>query len=141
MLNNPLRGLQQQRAFVTQTRENSTRFAQTFGRFTTTGWGEVAFEDMFDFGLSFIEEPFVAYSSSIDSDALIDTRFPRATGGVYRWKQDKRGFYVGAWCYTTIETKSPNIATTEAEPNYSLVHYYSFSGKAIKDLGIEHLVV
>jgi hypothetical protein len=132
---NPLQHLDSQRALINQTRENSTRFAESFATLNTTGWGEFAFDACFEFGLTFIQMPHVSYSWSLDGDTLVDTRFPRAGGGVYRWKQDKRGFYVGAWMCLTVDTQSPYIDIgSEPQPNYTMTHYFTFAGKAIKDL-------
>jgi hypothetical protein len=144
VINDPLQAQTDYRALVSQTRENSTRFAQAFGSFDTTGWGEVAFEDCFEFGLTFIEEPFPAYSFSVEleenDDPLVDTRFPRCSGGIWKWKRNKRGFYVGAWCLVTVESQSAFITTAEPEPDYPLRHFFTFSGKAMKDLP-SHLAV
>jgi hypothetical protein len=134
MINNPMEGMDDYRSFVARTAENSTRFAQAFTKFETNGWGEVAFEECFVFGLTFIEEPFVSYGCSVDGDTLVDSRFPRTSGGAYRWQQNNKGFYLGAWCYVTVETQSAFVLTDEVEPNYDLTHHFMFSGMAMKDL-------
>lgn len=127
--------LESQRADTRRNNENSTRDANAYARFTTTGWGEIAFEECFEFGLTFIEEPYVACSMSLqDGDKLIEGRFPRASGGVYRWKKNHRGYYVGAWLFVTVETSSPNIYTSELDPGYELDHSFIFAGMAMKDL-------
>ena len=144
MINNPLQSQDDQRSLIAQTRENSTRFGEAFAFFDTTGWGETAFEECYVFDMTFIQPPFVSYSFSVEleenDDPLVDGRFPRCSGGIYKWKRDKRGFYVGAWCLVTVETQSPFILTTEVEPNYPLRHYFRFCGKAMKDLPA-HLAV
>jgi hypothetical protein len=67
-------------------------------------------------------------------EVLIDTRFPRSWGGVFQWKQNARGFYTGAWCYTVVETASPFIAAQYEEPGYTIQHHFQFAGLGIKDL-------
>lgn len=124
----------------TQQAENSSRHAVVMGSYQTTGWGEVAFEDSVEFDLLFVEVPHVSYGFSIvpdddDDDAseiLVDTRFPRCSGGVYGWRRNKRGFYSGGFCFVTVESRSPYITTTEAEPKYTLFHNFTFQGIAIK---------
>lgn len=128
----PFDDLERRRSKVVQQAENSGRHAVVMGTFNTTGWGEVAFEDRVNFGLRFIEVPTITYSMYIDGDTLVDTRFPRCQGGVYKWQKDKRGLYIGAFCFVTVETKSPFVTTTEPEPGYSIVHHFTFQGQAIK---------
>lgn len=126
---------------INQVAENSARQANAWAAFVTTGWGEVAFPDCYEFDLTFAEQPFVAYSCWVQRNALADedeilvpTRFPRCTGGVWGWKQNSRGFYTGAWCYVTVDTQSPFIVTVEADPTYTIQHHFTFDGLGIKDL-------
>lgn len=116
--------------------ENSARLAEAYGFFDTSGWGEFAFETCHKFGLTFIEEPVIAYGYSLDGDALVDLRFPRAWGMVYKWKQDVRGYYVGAWVAIVVDTLSPATiaAVPEDDPGYDLNHTFTFTGIALKDL-------
>jgi hypothetical protein len=139
-MTDPWLGLQQHREYLRRNAENSTRHGYAYAKFDSTGWGEFAFPDCFEFGLTYTEEPYVSYSYSLDGDSLVDTRFPRSMGGVYRWKLNNRGFFVGAWCFVCVDSRSPFIATSEREPNYALRHYFSFAGMAMKDLP-DHLAV
>jgi hypothetical protein len=128
-------GLQQNREYLRRNAENATRHGYAYGKFNSTGWGEFAFPDCFEFGLTYTEEPYVAHSYSLDGATLVNTRFPRAFGGVYAWKQNNRGFYVGAWCFAVVDTRSPYIRTTVTkDPGYTLTHYFNFAGMAMKDL-------
>lgn len=135
MVNGPWFDQERHRSWLNQQAENSGRLAQAYAKFSTTGWGETAFENGFTFELSFIEPPVVAYGFEIDGDTLVDTRFPRCSGGVYKFRTNSKGFYTGAWCMVTVDTKSPFITTTEDEPNYTIYHWFTFTGIAIKDLG------
>lgn len=114
--------------------ENTGRLAFAYGQASTTGWGELEIPSCIDFELTFIEMPYVAYGFAVDGESLVDTRFPRCSGGVSRWRQDTNGYYVGAWVFVTVETQSPYIATTEVEPGYPIDHFFSFSGIALKNV-------
>jgi hypothetical protein len=115
-------------------RENSGRLAFAYGMVETIGWGEVEIATCIDFEVSFIEQPIVSYGFSLDGDELVDTRFPRCSGGVTRWRQNGNDHYVGAWVFVTVDTKSPYISTTENEPNYTIDHSFTFSGIALKSV-------
>lgn len=139
---NPWMDQERHRGWLNQHAENSSRLAQSYAVFDTTGWGEVAFDQCFLFDLTFIEPPVIAYGfgvglvggAEMNNDQLVDTRFPRCSGGVYRYKTDKRGFYLGAYCFVTVDTKSPFIPTAMPEPNYQISHWFTFTGIALKDL-------
>ena len=144
----PFRDMERRRGWVNQNAENSGRLAHAYAVFETTGWGEAAFEDCFEFRLTFVEVPVVSYGSRIisasnlpvdnEDDVLVDTRFPRCSGMVYQYKQDNRGFFTGAWCLATVDTRSPYVPTTVTEdPGYAIEHWFTFSGIALKDLPAE----
>jgi hypothetical protein len=133
--------MEKRRSEVNRHGENTPRLAQAWGTFRTTGWGEKSFEDCYEFDLTFAERPYVSYGfvvleSSLPDidDKLIDTRFPRCSGGVFEWKQNSRGFYTGAWCFVTVETASPFIQAQYEEPGYVIQHHFQFSALGIKDL-------
>jgi hypothetical protein len=130
------RNLEGRREYIRRNAENSTRLATAHGRFQTTGWGEIEFEQCFVFGLTFIEKPSMSYGYSIADDDVepVLTRFPRSAGFVSRWKMNEKGFYVGAWCAVVVEDQSTLVATTEDDPNYLLDHDYRFEGIAMKDV-------
>lgn len=132
----PWLAIRQHEGRVQATRENTARIASAYAFFDSHGWGEFAFPVMFDFGLTFIEQPCVGYAYALDGDQLVDLRFPRSHGGVYRWRKDVRGYYTGAWCFVVVETRSPhNIANVPAlDPGYDLDHSFTFTGIALKDL-------
>lgn len=126
--------LEDHRRHLLQTQENSTRLAQAFAHFTTTGWGEWTMQNVARFDCTFIEKPTVAHGIAIEGQDLVATRFPRAWGGVYKWQINNKGFYVGAWCFFVVETQSLLIDTFELEPNYTLTHFFHFTGLATKDV-------
>lgn len=127
---NPLVGaLEQQRSRVDQVRENSARYAQSFGTFTTTGIGEFEIEDPHLFGCTFADQPIVAFGFSLNGDQLVPTQFPRCTGGVRSWVQDARGFYIGAYVICLVEVPDPLLA-----PQYVVDHDFTFTAIAMKAL-------
>lgn len=119
-----------------QNSENSSRLAYSFGEFQTTGWGETVFTTRIDFGLAYIYKPTMSYGydCSAREASLTASRFPRAGGFVTRWDIDTRGFYRGCWVGCWVEDKSPNITAVLPDPNYSLNHYFTFLGVAMKDI-------
>lgn len=122
---NPLvEALEAHRGRLEQVRENSARQAQSFATLTTHGSGETQHATVVPFDCTFIEEPFVAYGFSLDGDTLVDGFFPTSSGGVWKWQQDRRGFYLGAWVFFVVNGSS----------TYDLQHSFTFSGIAIKDL-------
>lgn len=136
-LNNPWLDQERHRGWLNQQAENSGRLAQAYATYESTGWGEIAFETCFDFELWFIEPPAVTYGFEMDGDTLVDTRFPRCSGGAYKYRRNRQDFYIGAYVFVTVDTKSPYITTTELEPNYVISHWFTFTGLALKSIGTD----
>lgn len=132
--NDPFLALDRHRRLRQSVEENSTRLAQSYAVYTTTGWGEFKDPTVINFSCTFIEEPMVSHGYSLNGDLLVSTRYPRAFGFVFKWRQDNRDFYTGAWVATVVETQSYYIPTTVLDPAYSIDHTFIFSGIAIKDL-------
>ena len=127
--------LEQRRGQLDAIRENTSRLAVCQVSFHTHGWGEFMLPTASYFTSTFIDRPLVATGCSVDGDTLVDTRFPRVSAGVYRWLLDVRGYYIGAWVYFVVDTRSPYLTTTvTAEPGYDLIHDMQFTGIAIKSL-------
>lgn len=146
--------LEQRRARIAQTDENSARYASAFLSYTTTGWGETLLPEVQRFTTTFLERPSVSHGLSVDGDTLVAGRFPRVTAGVHKWLQDENGFYVGAWLFFIVETVGlqdkpvyvmptpvdgmvPTVRMTAPipkDPNYTLVHDFTFTGVAMKSL-------
>lgn len=133
-----------------QVAENSTRVASAYITHTTHGSGEIAVARVRPFGCTFIQEPRVYYgwvligaatlpADQDDEDYLVDTRFPRVSGGVYRWQIDARGYYIGAWLCFAVDTTAPIGLSAAADPGYELRHHFKFEGLAVKDLPEELL--
>ena len=127
--------LEWRRAHLDQIRENTSRLAIAQCPCTTHGWVEFKIPTAQYFTSTFIHRPMVSIGCSIDGDALVPTRFPRVSAGVYRWVQDVRGFYTGCWVYFTVDTKDIYIPTKILkDPGYDLIHDFQFTGIAIKAL-------
>lgn len=138
-------GLEQRRADIERHQENSARLAQAFARFEARGAGYVEFGDMVDFGLTFIEKPFVTIGSAIDLDALasdlnLDEEgdvppIPLISGVVTEWERDERGFYTGAWVGAAVYFQ-PDVIIDEDVRTVIEVHY-TFTAIAMKDIPID----
>lgn len=90
------------RARIEQVRANSVQSALVTTVVSTSGIGQVAYEDPINFGVAFIKEPSVAYGCYVDEGA-VDTEFPVCSGGVYRWIRDEQGSYTGACVYVVVQ--------------------------------------
>lgn len=144
--------LQRQRGQLIRDAENAARYASSFISFKTTGWGEFLSPEAQYFTTTFVERPFVSHCFSLDGDDLIEGRYPRVTAGVHKWVLDGDGFYRGAWLFFAIETlgiqsqqtyvlpqnESTSIGLVSvpsplaADPNYEIIHDFTFTGTAMK---------
>ena len=61
---------EQRRRFLTDTSENSARYASSFVTFSTSGWGEFQSPDCQYFDTTFVGAPSISHSFYIDGDAL-----------------------------------------------------------------------
>lgn len=136
----------QYRAEVERHRENKPRLANAYARFMTTGQGSIEFEKRIDFGLTFIERPYVAYGTQIDLDDLDDLlgkesedngvpALPMCSGLVTEWDQDERDFYVGCWvaCRVWFPPDPPVPADIPVE----VYHDFTFQAIAMKDVPLD----
>lgn len=135
--------LERRRGEVERTRENSSRLAEAFAKFETTGQGSMEFEDRIDFGLTFIEEPYMAYGAQIDIDDLselldVDPNdtppLPLCSGLVTKWDQDDRDFYLGAWVAVTVYFPPTSSIVVPIDLQPTMQHFFSFTGTAMKDV-------
>ena len=135
--------LESQRAEQVRHRENSARLAMAFAKFESQGQGTVEFEERVDFGLTFIQEPYITYGCQIDLDefaeligvAESDTPvLPQSTGYVTEWDIDDRGFYTGAWMAATVFDPT-GVLPTGVEMLVN--HHFTFTAVAIKDVPLD----
>lgn len=137
--------LEQRRGDVERDQENSGRVAEAFARFRSTGQGSIEFPERVDFGLTFIEEPYMSYGFMIDLDTLDDLLeneqgtktppIPMCSGAVTSWDRDDRGFFVGAW--VGVHVWFPYEANVWPDLDVEMFHHYSFKAVAIKDVPID----
>ena len=132
-----------QRSDLARHRENAARPAAVFTRFESTGQGTVEFAERVDFGLTFIEMPFISYGSQVEMDDLAEQldlpigqtpALPQSTGYVTDWDTDDRGFYTGAWVAATVY--DPTGAIT---PDIQVIieHHFTFQAVALKDIPLD----
>ena len=135
--------LELHRAELARHRENAARVAMAFARFETLGQGTLEFEERIDFGLTYIEEPFVSYGCQLDMDVLASAigledgetpPLPQSTGYVTDWDIDERGFYTGAWVAAAVFDGTGLIP-----PDVDVVidHHFTFQAIAIKDIPLD----
>lgn len=136
--------LEERRAEIEQHAENSARLAEAFAKFDTQGQGSVEFNERVDFGLTFVEDPFVHYGAEIDLDALDDALgneagamppLPLCSGFVTKWDQDDRGFYVGCW--TAVRVWFPYESNVSLNIGVPVKHHFTFKAVAIKDVPLD----
>ena len=138
--------LENRRGEVERHDENSGRIAEAFARMRSAGQGSIEFSERVDFGLTFIEEPFMSYGSHVDTDELdnlldsnptstLQTPLPICTGYITEWDRDDRGFYVGAW--VGVRVWFPYEADVWPDLEVEIFHHYSFKAVAIKDVPID----
>lgn len=121
-------------------RENRGRLAHAYSRFTTEGIGTIEFEDCIDFGLTFVERPFIAVGHQIDPEHVRDlfgidpdgdVYLPQVTAYVTDWDQTDRGHYVGCWVAVSV---SAPMGSETAYPMVKIHHDLAWSGVALKDI-------
>ena len=144
--------LEQRRSHLQSVAENTARYASSFVTWKTEGWGEFLCDEVQYFDTTFIKQPSVAHSFSLDGDVLVPGRFPRVTAGVHKWLTNHEGFFTGAWLFFVVETtgiqnRATYVLPTSADgsvglvtapvpippdPNYEIVHSFIFTGVAMK---------
>lgn len=132
--------LVRQQARARRHAENKGRLAGVYAQFTTTGGGVVEIEDAIDFGLTYIEKPWLSYGHEIDPHDVRDAldldeddpipALPSVTCYVTDWEQDENDCYTGAWIAIAVYLP-PGI---EAAVEVPIMHYVSFHATAIKTM-------
>lgn len=119
---------------------NAATNTGAFAKFVSIGQGPFEFEEMIDFAVAYIEEPFMSYGCAIDVDDLRDLLgiddddetppFPVCTGFVTNWTQDGSNFYVGA--HVGVRVHFPYDIPVDSTVDVEVTHYYRFEGIALK---------
>jgi hypothetical protein len=126
-------------------KENAARLAFAYGDFVSTGQGSVENEKRIDFGLTFIEKPYVTYGAELDLEDLDDQlgkesedngmpALPVTQGYVTEWDRDDRDFYIGCWVAARVYF--PPIPAVDTDVMVRVTHHFSFSAIAMKDVPV-----
>jgi hypothetical protein len=125
--------------------ENRARLAYAYARYATEGVGSTQFEDAAEFGLTFIEKPFVSVGAEVNLDELaealgideeaLDIPLPHTSAFVVDWDRDERGYYVGAWCAGVVTF--PQTLTLPEGFLLEVTHHLTFAGVGIKDVPLD----
>jgi hypothetical protein len=111
-------------------RENSARLAFSFGTFQTTGSGTTLFEQVVEFDCQYVRRPYVSYSFAVaDGDVQ---QVPVCSGGVYEWKKNEHGFYIGAWCCASVSYFGTTALTID--------HDFTFGNIGMKNIPYSDMV-
>lgn len=142
----PFRDLETRAGEYARHRENKARLAQVFGKYRTTGQGTIELEERIEFGLTFIEEPFLQYGTYANLDAIADLLdlepgvtppMPLCSGYVTAWDFDDKDLYIGAWVAVTVYFPPIGETTVPPELQPEIEHYFTFSGVGMKDIPLD----
>jgi hypothetical protein len=96
---------QEQQAFTAQ-REmllaQGARVGRSKHKVRTKGRGDLRIASPVNFALTFVEEPIFTSGVALTGGNLVEHLYPLATVGVYQWKRDSRGMYVGAYVWVSV---------------------------------------
>lgn len=117
-------------------RENKARLAHAYARFKTVGNGTFEFDARVDFGLTFVERPFIACGWQIEEQGdVAGEGMPLSTAYVTDWDTTERDHYVGCWVAVTVGWPYTfGAPDPEVVPEYKIWHDLTFSGIALKDI-------
>jgi hypothetical protein len=116
--------LNERAQFLQQVSENGARLARVAVVYESSGNGELKVAEPIEFGLHFTEEPSVTTGRVlVDGQALVSGQYPNGDSGVWRWKRDEKGYYVGAYIYFVVDS---NLR------NYKMHHHLIFEAEALK---------
>jgi hypothetical protein len=123
------------RAALSRNAENKARMAFSSGTFALSGEGLAEFEDAIEFGLAYLERPFVMTGITLEwdlGDFPDGTLPPHVTGYVFDWEVNEFGHYTGAWCAARIEWGG--VVVPE---DFEFEIDFTFKGIAMKDVDPE----
>ncbi len=120
--------------------ENSARPANLFVTYETVGSGQLIPKDPVMFAVPFFHEPAVIHGHTLTRPPQDEYySLPRSVnGGVYRWVQNQRGFYLGCHLYFHVDVPLipctwPTVDMPPANP--VVAHHFTFMGEAYKVMG------
>ena len=128
-------------------RENKGRQAGVFASYETTGYGAVEFEDPVEFGLTFIQRPWMSFGCEIEPDHIRDLLeladgdelpcMPQVTGYVTAWDLDDARNYVGAWVAVTVTWPTDTVPAIPIDAQIDVTHFFTFSAIGLKTIPVD----
>lgn len=131
-----------QQATATRNAENRARGAAVFGSATSQGQGFIEWPDLIEFGLTFVQPPWVSCGHSLDADSIRhdldledDADLPPLliSGYVTEWERDEHGFWTGAYVGATVHFDTMAVP---ADFQVEVIHMFRFEGVAMKDVPV-----
>lgn len=123
-------------------KENHGRLATVYSSYDSYGQGSIEIGDRVDFGLTFVEVPFVAHGAVCDADEIRnvlglddndDPPYPVVSGHVTKWDTDEDGNYAGAWVAVTVQFLNYDYVS-DPLAQIHVEHHFHFTAVAIKTL-------
>lgn len=118
--------------------QNRGRLATSVSKFSSVGQGSFEFEDVADFDVPFIEEPWFSYGAQLDMDdweAEMGSEtppLPLTSGFVTLFERDASGLYVGAFVAVRVHFPDGDLVPQQATPRVD--HVFRFEAVALKSL-------
>lgn len=113
---------------------NAAKHGSQYLTWQTSGVGSLIPEEPVMFDLPFFSEPAVTWGCAYVKP-MHPSHFsvPQVTGMVYRWVNNRRGFFVGA--YLAFRVEIDQIGSAGGIPTPVIVHHFVFSGMSYRELG------
>lgn len=118
-----------------QKKSNRGRQATVEITYTSTGSGQRRNKSPLIFPVLFRTEPHLTTGcATIKNPEPKIWHDPIGHCGVYAWKRDGKGYYLGAWIWTRVEVYPLDDTTFDPPPaSMSTQHYLTFSAEGLKD--------
>lgn len=114
---------------------NSARLALYRHTHASSGVGTVQVPTAIDFDVTFLERPHFTQGAVVKvSPDLAIWNLPIGTAGLWQWKRNTKGYYIGAYVYLDVRMETRNGDVLDY-PHVEMLHDLLFSGVAYKDLG------
>lgn len=119
-------------------RENAARVAEQWYRVQSSGVGVFRVPEPIIFDTPFLEEPVFTFGASLVRKPA-DFLDLLGSAGVWQWRRDVKGMYVGAYYYLSVTRGETLIGQAGLTPPPAraviMSHNLVFKGMSFKDLG------